>query len=87
LGFVAELKEWMTETASGIGEAALVGPPLALPWRRMTADSLSLSFVPFPAFYPSGPFFFSVFLPIDIPFPVLRLFLMNPMKFEHDKGD
>lgn len=35
LGFMTESKEWISDTVSDMGETALVGPPPALPWRRM----------------------------------------------------
>lgn len=39
LGFVTESKEWMSETVSDMGVAALVPPPV-LPWRRIMIDQL-----------------------------------------------
>lgn len=35
MGLSTESNEWMSDTVSDKGETALVGPPLALPWRRM----------------------------------------------------
>lgn len=37
-GLRTESNECMRETVSDIGEAALVGPPLDLPWRRIVIE-------------------------------------------------